>query len=166
MSFDDEQCSWWTLTRNMTKNGHKFDKGIMHKEFVPPGQTVSGKFYCDVLRWQREYIQRKRPDKWCNNSWDLHHDTLAHAPLIVQQFLASTKVTVIPQPHYSPDLVPCDFLLFLKMKLKLKTWHFLTTVKWSRPNHRVMKTLMWNDFQQCFWSSKFHWNHCINSERN
>jgi hypothetical protein len=24
--------------------------GIIHKEFVPPGQTVNAKFYCDVLR--------------------------------------------------------------------------------------------------------------------
>jgi hypothetical protein len=26
----------------------------MHKEFVPPGQTVNAKFYCDVLRGLRE----------------------------------------------------------------------------------------------------------------
>ena len=25
-------------------------EGIMQKEFVPPGQTVNGKFYRDVLR--------------------------------------------------------------------------------------------------------------------
>jgi hypothetical protein len=29
----------------------KFDiEGITHKEFVPPGQTVNGKFCCDFLR--------------------------------------------------------------------------------------------------------------------
>jgi hypothetical protein len=29
----------------------KFDiEGIVHKKFVPPGQTVNGKFYCEVLR--------------------------------------------------------------------------------------------------------------------
>jgi len=39
-------------------------QGIVHKEFVPPGQTVNGKFYCDVLNWLREGIQHKRPDKW------------------------------------------------------------------------------------------------------
>ena len=26
------------------------NRGIVHKEFVPPGQTVNGKFYCEVLR--------------------------------------------------------------------------------------------------------------------
>ena len=30
---------------------HFFDiRGIVHKEFVPPGQTVNGNFYCEVLR--------------------------------------------------------------------------------------------------------------------
>ena len=25
-------------------------EGIVHEEFVPPGQMVSGKFFCEVLR--------------------------------------------------------------------------------------------------------------------
>ena len=85
-------------------------EGIMHKEFVPPGQTVNGKFNCNALRRMREKIQHKYPDKWHNNSWPLHHDNaLAHTSLVVQQFLASTKTTFIPHPPYSLDLAPCDF---------------------------------------------------------
>jgi hypothetical protein len=37
---------------------------IVHKEFVPPGQTVNDKFYCEVLKRLRDGIRRKRPDKW------------------------------------------------------------------------------------------------------
>lgn len=45
-----------------------FDKdGIVHKEFVPPGQTVSKEFYRDVLRRLREDMRRKRPEKWRTN---------------------------------------------------------------------------------------------------
>jgi hypothetical protein len=29
-------------------------------------------------------------------------------------------MTIIPHPPFSPDLAPCDFSLFPKMKLKLK----------------------------------------------
>jgi len=37
------------------KMWQKFDiEGIVHKEFVPPGQMVDGNFYCDVLRRERE----------------------------------------------------------------------------------------------------------------
>jgi len=43
-------------------------QGIVHKEFIPPGQTINGKFYCEVLKRLREAIRRKRPDKWKKNS--------------------------------------------------------------------------------------------------
>jgi histone-lysine N-methyltransferase SETMAR len=92
-------------------------EGIVHKEFVPPGQTVNGNFYCDVLRRLRENVWRKRPVKWLNNSWALHHDNMpAHTSGLVGQFLTSTKTTVTPHTPYSPDLAPCDFFLFPKMK--------------------------------------------------
>jgi len=39
-------------------------KGIVHKEFVPRGQTVNSVFYCDVLRRLREKVQRQRPQLW------------------------------------------------------------------------------------------------------
>jgi len=32
--------------------------GIMHKEFVPPGQTVNHAFYKDVLEQLRKRVQR------------------------------------------------------------------------------------------------------------
>ena len=98
----------------------------MHKEFVPPGQMVNGKFFCNDLRQMRENIQQKHPDKWHNNSWALHHDNApVHMYLVVLQFLASMKTAVIPQPPYSLDLlVPCEFFLSPKMKVKLKGQHF------------------------------------------
>jgi hypothetical protein len=38
-------------------------QGIVHKEFVPPGQTVNGKFHCEILkRLGGGGIWRKRPD--------------------------------------------------------------------------------------------------------
>jgi hypothetical protein len=36
-------------------------------------------------------------------------------------------MTIIPHPTYSPDLAPCNFFLFPKMKLKLKGRRFDTT---------------------------------------
>jgi len=86
-------------------------QGIVHKEFETPGQTVNGKFYCEVLKWLREGIRRKRPDKWKKNNWFLHHDNApAHTSLVVRQFLTSKNITVILHPHpYSPDLAHATF---------------------------------------------------------
>ena len=73
-------------------------QGIVHKEFVPPGQTINGKFYCRVLKRLREDNRLKHPDKWKKNNWLLHHDnTPAHTSL-VRQFLTSKNITVIPPP--------------------------------------------------------------------
>jgi hypothetical protein len=115
-------------------------EGIVQKEFIPAGQTVSGKFYCDVLRRLKENIWCKCPDKWCNNSRALHHDNiLAHALLIVLQFLASTNTTVIPHPPYSPDPASCDFFLFPKMKLKLKGQRFDSIEEIQTESQDMMK---------------------------
>ena len=100
-------------------------RGIVHKEFVPPGQTVNGKFYCEVLRRLRENVRRKRPEMWKNGNWLLHHDNApAHTSLVVREFLTKNNVTTVPHPAYSPDLAPCDFYVFPKMKLWLKGRRF------------------------------------------
>jgi len=43
-------------------------QGIVHKEFVPLGQTMNGKFYCEVLKRLREGIGHNHPDKWKKNN--------------------------------------------------------------------------------------------------
>jgi hypothetical protein len=39
-------------------------KGIVHKEFVPTGQTMNSGFNCEVLQRLRENVQRHRPQLW------------------------------------------------------------------------------------------------------
>jgi transposase len=124
---------------------------IVHKEFLPPGQTVNGKFYCEVLKRLRESIRRKRPDKWKNNNWFLHHDNAPAHTSLVRQFLVSKNVTVIPHPPYSPDLAPCDFFLFPKMKLRLKGRRFDTIEEIQAESQEVVNTHLR--------TSRDAWNH-------
>jgi histone-lysine N-methyltransferase SETMAR len=117
-------------------------QGIIHKEFVPPGQPVNGKFYCEVLKRLREGIRRKPPDKWKKNNWFLHHDNApAHTSPVVRQFLTSKNITVITHSPCSPDLAPCDFFLFPKMKLRLKERRFDTTEEIHAESQEVIDTL-------------------------
>jgi transposase len=61
------------------------------------------------------------PKLWREQTWLLHHDNApSHNSILTQPFLAKNKIAVIPDPPYSPDLAPCDFFLFSKIKLKLK----------------------------------------------
>jgi len=103
-------------------------KGIVHKEFVPTGQSVNSGFCCDILRRLRANVRRPLPKLRREQTWLLHHDNApSHTSVLTQQFLAKNKISVIPHPPYSPDLAPCDFFLFPKMKLKLKGRRFGTT---------------------------------------
>jgi histone-lysine N-methyltransferase SETMAR len=84
---------------------------------VPEGQTVNQVYYKEVLIILHERVRRKRPEIWKKGSWILHHDNApAHNALSVKTFLAMHKIPVLEHPSYSPDLAPCDFLLFPKIK--------------------------------------------------
>ena len=122
-------------------------KRIVHKEFVPTGQTVSSGFYCEVLRRLREKVRRHRPQLWREQTWLLHHDNApSHSAVLTNQFLAKNKIAVIPHPPYSPDLASCDFFLFPKMKLKLKGRRFDTTTGIQAETQKVLNTLTEKDF--------------------
>jgi len=83
------------------------------------GQTVNHAFCKDVLERLRKRVQRVRTD--IADDWVPHHDNApAHTALSIREFLAKENIPVHPHPPYSPDLVPCDFYLFFKLKFKLK----------------------------------------------
>jgi len=140
--------------------------GIVHKEFVPPGRTVNGKFYCEVLKGLREGIRCKRPDKWNKNNWFLHHDNApAHTSLVVRQFLTSKKhYSDSPHPNpYSPDHAPCDFFLIPKKKLRLKERHFDTTDEIHTETQEVIDTLIFENFHGCTKSWETRSDRCIHA---
>ena len=94
---------------------------IVHHEYAPDGQTINKEFYLEFLRSLRESVRRKRPEKWQDSDWILHHDNApANTSHLVQQFLAKHGTAQLQQPPYSPDLAPCDFFLFPRLKKVLK----------------------------------------------
>ncbi|UYV69787.1 hypothetical protein LAZ67_7000729 [Cordylochernes scorpioides] len=95
-------------------------QGIVHNEFQQQGSTITADSYLGVLRRLREAIRQKRSELWRIKSWILHHDNApAHTALKISKFLQDQSTSVFPQPPYSPDLAPCDFFLFGKLKKKV-----------------------------------------------
>ena len=112
------------MTARMSKSKVKvmliafFDiKGIIHFELLPQGQTVNQYVYKEILWPLMRSVRDKRRALWENNAWVLHHDNApAHSFLSMRQFLAERNVPTLEQSPYSPDLAPCDFFLFPKLK--------------------------------------------------
>ncbi|GFV55279.1 uncharacterized protein TNCV_5010261 [Trichonephila clavipes] len=58
----------------------------------------------------------KRPELG-SDEWLLHQDNApAHTARSVKQFLISKNIPMMGYPPYSPDLAPCDFLIFPTVK--------------------------------------------------
>jgi len=77
----------------------------------------------------------------------------------VREFLATTQVTVLEHPDYSPDLAPTDFLLFPKIKEILKERQFDDTDDIRSNTTATLKAIPQNQFQICFegWTRRWHW---------
>jgi transposase len=97
----------------------------------------------------------------------LHHDNAPyHTSVLIQQFLAKYEMAVNPHPLYSPVLTPCDFFLFLKIKLKLKGRRFNTTEEIQANSQRVLDTLTEKYFQEAFQKWRRRWDWCLDEEGN
>jgi len=63
-------------------------QGVVHKEFVPQGQTVNAKFYKGVMDRLLKRIQQVRPAAFCSRDFFLCHENApAHKAAGVCKFL-------------------------------------------------------------------------------
>ena len=67
----------------------------------------------------KEFYNKKRPSKGCSGVHVLHDNASFHKCEVGKSFLTSEKVKVLNHPPYSPDLSPCDFFLFPRLKKML-----------------------------------------------
>ncbi|UYV60717.1 hypothetical protein LAZ67_1002021 [Cordylochernes scorpioides] len=137
-------------------------RGVVHHKFLPQGRTVNKEYYLQVMRNLREAIRQKRPDLWKNKNWLLHHDNApAHTSLLVRDFLAKNNTLMMPQPPYSPDLAPCDFFLFPKLKRPMKGRRYATLDEIKTASKEELKKIFKYDFLKCLEDWKNRWHKCI-----
>lgn len=100
--------------------------GIVHREFLPQGLTITADYYCRVLDRLDAAITKYRPFLSQNkNSICLQHDNAKpHTANLTKLKLYDLGWEVLPHPPYSPDLAPSDYHLFRALALKLKNFVF------------------------------------------
>ena len=92
---------------------------------VPKGSSVTGKFYRESVLTQLVYFHRKRRPRTGVRGIKLLHDNApAHKSATVQEYLKESGLDVLDHPPYSPDLPPCDFWLFPRLKEMLAGHRF------------------------------------------
>ena len=70
-------------------------------------------------------------------------------------------IKTVAHPPYCPDLAPCDFCLFLKLKEKLRGCRYETIVEMKEAVTKVIDMFTQEDFHGAFKNFLERYNKCI-----
>ena len=122
--------------------------GMINTHWVPSGQTVNN---VEVLREFRKRFRRKRPALFKSGQWHFHQDNApVQYSILITNYLTKMGINTVPHPPYSPDLAPCDFWLFPKLKEKLRGCGYEIIEETKEAVTKVIDTLTQEDFHAAF----------------
>ena len=122
--------------------------GMIYMHWVPAGQTVNKEYYVEVLRKFRKRFRRKRPALFKSGQWHFHQDSSpVHNSILVKDYLTKMGIKIVP---HRPDLAPCDFWLFPKLKEKLRGYRYETIKKMKAAVTKIIDMLTQEDFHGAF----------------
>ena len=147
-----------------SKSTHKllmipfFDStGMIYMHWVPTRQTVNKEYYAEFLREFRKRFRRKSPALFKSGQWHFHQDNApVHNSILVTDYLAKMGIKTVPQPPFSPDLAPCEFWLFPKLRDCC-----YETIEMRDAVMKVIDTLTQEDFHGAFQKLLERYNKCI-----
>lgn len=127
------------------KAGH-FSTTILDQQ-----RTVTSHWYITVALPQLFAAVRQHRPKSGIRDLRLHHDNApAHTAASTLDFLADNGVRLVSHPPYSPDLAPCDFFLFPKLKLRMRGKQFGSPEAAVAAYRSFLEDMDKDDFVTCF----------------
>ena len=115
-------------------------EGVAIKVPVKKGKSITRKYYKDVvLKKLKKYYQKRRPATGFKHVRLLHDNAPAH-----------TSAIVTPPPPYFPDLAPCDFFLFPKLKAFLAGRKYQSRQALGSAIHQYLITVPKSAYRDAF----------------
>ena len=113
--------------------------------WVPTGLAVNKEYYVGVLREFRKRFRRKRPALFKSGQWHFHQDNApVYNSILATDYLSKMGIKTVPHRPFSPDLAPCDFWLFPK----LRDCRYETIEEKKEAVTKVIDTLTQEDFHK------------------
>ena len=110
-----------------------------------------------LLCWGFKRFHRKRPALFKSGQWYFHQDNApVHNSILVTDYLSKMGIKTVPEPPYSPDLAPCAFWLFPK----LRGCRYETIEEMKESVTKVIDTPIQEDFDGAF-QKLLEWYKCI-----
>ena len=132
--------------------------GMIDMHRVPTWLTVNKEYYVEVLREFSKRFCQKRPALFRLGQWHLHQDNApVHNSILVTDYLSKMGIKTVGHPPYGPDLAPCDFWLFPK----LRGCCYETIEEMKEAVMKVIDTLTQEDFHGAFQKLLERYNKCI-----
>ena len=95
----------------------------------------------------RKRFRRKRPALFKSGQWHFQQDNApVYNSILVTDYLTKMGIMTVPHSPYSPDLAPCDFWLFPK----LRGCHYAIIEEKKEAVTKVIDTLTQEDFHGAF----------------
>ena len=112
----------------------------------------------ELLREFRKRFRRKRPALFKSGQWHFNQDNASvHNSILVTDYLTKMEIKTVRQPPYSPELAPCDFCLFSK----LRGCRYETIEELKAAVTKVIDTLTQEGFHGAFQKLFERYNKCI-----
>ena len=115
------------------------------------GSSVTGKFYREsVLTQLVDFYQKRRPRTGVRGIKLLHDNIPAHKSATVQEYLKESGLDVLDHPPYYPDLSPCDFWLFQRLKEMLAGHRFESRCGIGSAVYQCLQHIPKQDYRTAF----------------
>ena len=118
---------------------------------VPNGQNVTGDFYCThgLAEVSKHYTER-RPRTDPRGIKLLNDNASSHKTKQVAAYIEDIGMKKQNHPPYSPDLSPCDFWLFSKLKSHLSDKEFTSRMEIGFAIHKYLKSISQTEYKKTF----------------
>ncbi len=142
-------------------------QGTIHCEFLEPGDTIRAEDYCETLGRMKEAMRCKQPHLWekkadgCRRLL-LHQDNASpHTSVFTLAKFGEWGIDLLAHPPYSPDLAPCNFPLFPKLKEQLRGRRFPNRQALQAETRRILRSFSEEFYSQCFVDLVNRWKKCV-----
>ena len=138
-------------------------EGEISRIVIPKCTSITGQYYRVIIlpKVIKDFHQHHQ-----GRLIRFHDDNAPpHRCQSVLDFLEN-QVVRVPHPPYSPDLAPCDFWLFSKIKSELRRQCFFSRQSLGENIGMVMQTITVENYANCFNSWKERLQLRINNNGN
>ncbi len=140
--------------------------GVISMQFVDRGTAINSEVYISLLCKFREDLRWKRPDLWTNGFQFLQDNGPAHVSAQTLDYFHTVGMSEIlwDHPLYSPDLAPCDFWAFSKLKKEIKGHRFQSLDDLKTAVARSLRSIPKANFEDCFKKLQHQYEQCVEME--